>query len=297
MWVGGMMGIAYDVQVQMPQNVLNSKDELANIPLSKNSDRPVLGDVATIMPTKTLGESYNLGTMGYTTVTANVHKSDLGKAQKDIAAAIVSIGELPKGVNIQVAGMTPVLDDTMNNLANGLLIAIVVIFLMLAANFQSFRVSFVILTTVPFVILGSLVLLKLTGSTLNLQSYMGIIMAVGVSIANAVLLISNAETLRLKSGNATHAAIEAANLRIRPIIMTTLAMTAGMLPMAIGFGEGGDQVSPLGRAVIGGLIASTFSVLVLLPMVFAWIQNKASIQSPSLDPEDENSTLYINSNN
>ena len=297
MWVGGMVGIAYDVQVQMPQNVLNSKDELANIPLSKNSDRPVLGDVATIMPTKTLGESYNLGTMGYTTVTANVHKSDLGKAQKDIAAAIVSIGELPKGVNIQVAGMTPVLDDTMNNLANGLLIAIVVIFLMLAANFQSFRVSFVILTTVPFVILGSLVLLKLTGSTLNLQSYMGIIMAVGVSIANAVLLISNAETLRLKSGNATHAAIEAANLRIRPIIMTTLAMTAGMLPMAIGFGEGGDQVSPLGRAVIGGLIASTFSVLVLLPMVFAWIQNKASIQSPSLDPEDENSTLYINSNN
>lgn len=297
MWVGGMMGIAYDVQVQMPQNVLNSKDELANIPLSKNSDRPVLGDVATIMPTKTLGESYNLGTMGYTTVTANVHKSDLGKAQKDIAAAIASIGELPKGVNIQVAGMTPVLDDTMNNLANGLLIAIVVIFLMLAANFQSFRVSFVILTTVPFVILGSLVLLKLTGSTLNLQSYMGVIMAVGVSIANAVLLISNAETLRLKSGNATHAAIEAANVRIRPIIMTTLAMTAGMLPMAIGFGEGGDQVSPLGRAVIGGLIASTFSVLVLLPMVFAWIQNKASIQSPSLDPEDENSTLFINSNN
>jgi multidrug efflux pump subunit AcrB len=297
MWVGGMMGIAYDVQVQMPQNILNSKDELANIPLSKNSDRPVLGDVATIMPTKTLGESYNLGTMGYTKVTANVHKSDLGRAQKDIQAAIASIGELPKGVNIQVAGMTPVLDDTMNNLANGLLIAVVVIFLMLAANFQSFRVSFVILTTVPFVILGSLVLLKLTGSTLNLQSYMGIIMAVGVSIANAVLLISNAETLRLKSGNSTHAALEAAKLRIRPIIMTTLAMTAGMLPMAIGFGEGGDQVSPLGRAVIGGLIASTFSVLVLLPMVFAWIQNKASIKSSSLDPEDENSTLFINSNN
>lgn len=297
MWVGGMMGIAYDVQVQMPQNSINSKDDLANIPLSKNSDRPVLGDVATITPTKVLGESYNLGTMGYTTVTANVHQTDLGQAQKDIEIAIASLGELPKGVNIQVAGMTPVLDDTMKNLANGLLIAIVVVFLMLAANFQSFRVSFVILTTVPFVIMGSLILLKITGSTLNLQSYMGIIMAVGISIANAVLLISNAESLRLKSGNATQAALEAANLRIRPIIMTTLAMTAGMMPIAIGFGEGGDQVSPLGRAVIGGLIASTFAVLILLPFVFAWIQNKTTIQSPSLDPEDENSTLYINQNN
>ncbi|WP_212001912.1 efflux RND transporter permease subunit [Chitinophaga sp. HK235] len=292
MWVGGMMGIAYDVQVQMPQHILNSKDELANIPLSKNSDRPVLGDVATITPTKTLGESYNLGTMGYTTVTANVHKSDLARAQKDVQAAIASLGELPKGVNIQVAGMTPVLDDTMKSLASGLLVAIIVIFLMLAANFQSFRVSLVILTTVPFVILGSLLLLKLTGSTLNLQSYMGIIMAVGVSIANAVLLISNAETLRLQNGNAIQAAISATGLRIRPIIMTTMAMTAGMLPMAIGFGEGGDQVSPLGRAVIGGLITSTFSVLIMLPLVFAWIQGKAGVQSPSLDPEDENSIHF-----
>lgn len=297
MWVGGMMGIAYDVQVQMPQNALKSKEDLANIPLARNADRPVLGDVATITPTKTLGESYNLGTMGYTTVTANIHQSDLAKAQKDIDAAIASLGELPKGVNIQVAGMTPVLNDTLTNLANGLLVAILIIFLMLAANFQSFKVSLVTLATVPFVILGSLLLLKLTGSTLNLQSYMGVIMAVGVSIGNAVLLISNAETLRLKSGNAVEAALEAARLRIRPIFMTTLAMSAGMLPMAIGFGEGGDQVSPLGRAVIGGLLASTFAVLILLPLVFAWVQNKTTIQSASLDPEDENSTHFINSNN
>lgn len=294
MWVGGMMGIAYDVQVQMPQNILNSQDELANIPLSKNADRPVLGDVATITPVKTLGESYNLGTMGYTTVTANVHQTDLGRAKKDVQAAIDSLGELPKGVNIQVAGMAPVLDDTMNSLASGLLIAIVVIFLMLTANFQSFKVSMTILTTVPFVVFGSLVLLKLTGSTINMQSYMGIIMAVGVSIANAVLLISNAETLRLENKNAMLSAITATGLRIRPIIMTTLAMTAGMLPMAIGFGEGGDQVSPLGRAIIGGLVASTFSVLIILPLVFAWVLGKTKVQSPSLDPEDENSVHFNN---
>jgi multidrug efflux pump subunit AcrB len=296
MWVGGMMGIAYDVQVQTPQNILNSKDELLNVPLGKNSDRPVLGDVATITPTKVLGESYNLGTMAYTPVTANIHNTDLGRAQKDVQAAIASLGELPKGVNIQISGMVPVLDETMSSLALGLLIAIMVIFLMLAANYQSFKVSFVILTTVPFVILGSLLLMKLTGSTLNLQSYMGIIMSVGVSIANAVLLISNAETLRMQNGNALTSAIQAASLRIRPIIMTSLAMIAGMLPMAIGHGEGGDQVAPLGRAVIGGLIASSFSVLLLLPLVFVWIQGKASIQSPSLDPEDENSTHYITTN-
>lgn len=293
MWVGGMMGIAYDVQVQTPQNILNSKDELMNVPLGKNSDRPVLGDVATITPTKVLGESYNLGTMAYTPVTANIQNADLGRAQKDVQAAIDSLGELPKGVNIEVSGMVPVLDETMNSLATGLLIAVIVIFLMLTANFQSFKVSLVILTTVPFVILGSLILMKLTGSTLNLQSYMGIIMSVGVSIANAVLLISNAESLRLQNGDALSSAIQAASLRIRPIIMTTLAMIAGMLPMAIGHGEGGDQVAPLGRAVIGGLIASSFSVLILLPLVFVWIQNKTSTKSPSLDPEDENSIHYI----
>lgn len=294
MWVGGMMGIAYDVQVQMPQNMLNSQDELANIPLSKNADRPVLGDVATITAVKTLGESYNLGTMGYTTVTANVHQTDLGRAQKDVQAAIDSLGELPKGVTVQVAGMAPVLDNTMKSLSGGLLIAIVVIFLMLTANFQSFKVSLTILTTVPFVIFGSLLLLKLTGSTINMQSYMGIIMAIGVSISNAVLLISNAETLRLENKNAFQSAITATGLRIRPIIMTTLAMTAGMLPMAIGFGEGGDQVSPFGRAIIGGLVASTFSVLIILPLVFAWVMGKSKIQSPSLDPEDENSIHFNN---
>ncbi|KFF17146.1 efflux RND transporter permease subunit [Chryseobacterium sp. JM1] len=295
-WVGGMMGIAYDVQVQTPQNILNSKEELANLPLSKNSDRPVLGDVASITSTKELGESYNLGTMGYTTVTANTHKTDLEQASKDVKKAIESLGELPKGVNIEVAGMAPVLDETLSSLASGLLIAIVVIFLMLSATFQSFRVSLVILTTVPFVVVGSLALLNLTGSTLNLQSYMGLIMSIGISIANAVLLISNAETIRKSTGNALEAGLEAAKLRIRPIIMTTLAMAAGMLPMAIGFGEGSDQVSPLGRAVIGGLIFSTFSVLVILPLVFGWMQKNAGIISPSLDPEDEESIHYLNPN-
>ena len=125
---------------------------------------------------------------------------------------------------------------------------------------------------------------------------MGLIMSVGVSIANAVLLISNAETLRKSNIDAVVSGVEAAKLRIRPIIMTTLAMIAGMLPMAIGFGEGGDQIAPLGRAVIGGLLFSTFSVLIILPLVFGWVQKKASVISPSLDPEDQNSIHFVQSN-
>src|SRR6201991_2793917 len=113
---------------------------------------------------------------------------------------------------------------------------------------------------------------------------MGIIMSVGVSIANSVLLITNAEHLRLHNSNALESAKEAAALRLRPIVMTTIAMVAGMLPMAIGAGEGGDQASPLGRAVIGGLIASTLAVLFILPMVFAWMQGKTTTKSVSLDP-------------
>jgi multidrug efflux pump subunit AcrB len=189
--------------------------------------------------------------------------------------------------------LSEVLTDTLNSLEIGLITAVAVIFLMLAANFQSFKVSLVVLSTIPAVLLGSLAMLMLTGSTLNLQSYMGIIMSVGVSIANSVLLITNAEHLRMHNGNALLSAKESAALRIRPILMTSVAMVVGMLPMASGFGEGGDQAAPLGRAVVGGLIASTFAALIILPLVFSWVQNKSSTTSVSLDPEDEESTHYI----
>ncbi|MBF8961707.1 efflux RND transporter permease subunit [Pontibacter sp. FD36] len=295
MWIdNGMMGIAYDVQVQTPLNKMNSKEDLENIPVLKNSSRPVLSDVATITPDTTYGESANLGTMGFITVTANLHKMDLGTATKDVQAAIAALGELPRGLTVSLIGTSNVLTETTNSLQNGLLVAIVVVFLLLAANFQSLKVPLVILTSVPTVLFGALGLLLLTGSTLNLQSYMGIIMSIGVSLANALLLVSNAEELRKSNGgDALAAAKEAAFLRLRPIIMTSLAMVAGMLPIAIGYGEGGDLIAPLGRAVIGGLVASTFAVLIFLPLVFAWVQGNSSTDSVSLDPEDEESKQYV----
>lgn len=291
-WVDEKIGLSYSVQVQVPFNQLKSKADLEAIPLLKNSSRPVLGDVATIEPGLTYGENDNVGSTPFLSVTANLNDKDLGSANKDVAKAIASLGELPRGLIVEQVGLGTVLDDTLNSLQTGLLVAIVVIFLMLSANYQSFRVPLVILATVPAVILGALLLLTLTGSTLNLQSYMGIIMSVGVSIANAVLLITNAEELRRQHGNALEAARTAAGLRLRPIIMTSIAMMAGMLPMAIGHGEGGDQISPLGRAVIGGLFASTFAVLIILPLVFAWVQGKVSTHSLSLDPEDQESLHY-----
>ncbi len=292
-WVDEKGGYSYSVQVQIPESKMNSVQEIGEIPLLRNANRPVLGDIATITPDTTYGENDNLGAMPVLSVTANLNNKDLGVAQADVRDALASLGELPRGLTVELVGLSQTLTDTLDSLQNGLVVAIIVIFLMLAANFQSFKVSAIVLATVPAVILGSLALLMVTGSTLNLQSYMGIIMSVGVSISNAVLLITNAEQLRKHSGNAIEAAKESAALRLRPIVMTAVAMVVGMIPMASGLGEAGDQSSPLGRAVIGGLIASTFAALFILPLVFAWGQGKASTQSVSLDPEDEESKYFV----
>jgi multidrug efflux pump subunit AcrB len=292
-WIDEKLGNSYNVQVEVPENKMKSIGDIGEIPLLRNASRPVLGDVATIKQDTTYGESDNLGAIPVLSVTANLNNKDLGAATHDVQAAIASLGTLPRGLTVEPIGMSQTLTETLDSLQNGLVVAIVVIFLMLAANFQSFKVSAVVLATVPAVILGSLLLLLATGSTLNLQSYMGIIMSVGVSISNAVLLITNAEQLRLHNGDATRSAKEAAALRLRPIMMTAMAMVVGMIPMASGIGEAGDQTSPLGRAVIGGLIASTFAALFILPLVFAWGREKATTASLSLEPDDAASTEYL----
>ena len=292
-WLDTKIGQAYSVQVQVPENEMTSIEDVGEIPLSPNAARPVLADVATITVDSIYGENDNIGATPVLSVTANLYKMDLGTAAKDVNNAIQSLGDLPRGLTIETKGLSEVLHDTLDSLQNGLLVAIIVIFLMLAANFQSFKVSLVVLCTVPAVLSGSLALLLLTGCTLNLQSYMGMIMSVGVSISNSVLLVTNAEELRLKNANASLSAKESASVRIRPILMTSVAMIVGMIPMASGIGEGAEQAAPLGIAVIGGLLASTFAALLMLPLVFAWVQKKTSVESVSLDPEDKESKHYI----
>jgi len=292
-WLDPKIGLSYAVQVEVPEYQMSSINDVREIPLVADQPRPVLSDVADVTAGTTYGEDDDLGAVPMVSVTANLNNKDLGSATDDVQKAIQSLGKLPRGLTVATRGLSTTLTDTLDSLQTGLLVAVIVIFLMLAANFQSFKMSFVVLSTVPAVLFGSLLLVKLTGATLNLQSYMGMIMSVGVSISNSVLLITNAEELRKHNGDALKSAREAATLRLRPILMTSLAMIVGMIPMASGLGEGGDQTSPLGRAVIGGLFASTFAALLILPLIFAWVQGKASTDSVSLDPEDKESKFYV----
>src|ERR1700761_2777503 len=292
-WIDNKVGLSYLVQVEVPEYQMHDINDIREIPVSPNSQRPILSDVANIKPDTTYGEADDLGAVPQMSVTANLYKKDLGSAVSAVQEAIKRVGKPPRGMTIGMKGMSGTLTDTLDSLQTGLIIAILVIYLMLTANFQSFRVSLAVLSTLPAVLFGSLFLVKITGATLNLQSYMGMIMSVGVSISNSVLLITNAEELRKHNGDALKSAREAVALRVRPILMTSLAMIVGMIPMASGLGEGGDQTSPLGRAVIGGLFASTFAALLILPLVFAWVQGNTTTDSVSLDPEDKESKFYV----
>jgi multidrug efflux pump subunit AcrB len=183
--------------------------------------------------------------------------------------------------------------QTLGSLGIGLCFAVVVIFLLLAANFQSLRLALVTVSTAPAVLCGVIAALLMTHTTLNLQSFMGAIMALGVSAANSILLVSFAEKYRREGRSATGAALHGAATRLRPILMTSLAMIAGMIPMALALGEGGGEAAPLGRAVIGGLTASTIATLLLLPAIFSLAQERASRQSTSLDPTDPESPYAV----
>jgi multidrug efflux pump subunit AcrB len=293
LWLDEKNSYTYQVQAQIPEYVMNSMDQLKEIPLVKGQSSPTLADVATFKQTTAPGEFDRTGPRRYITVSANIYKKDLGTATSDVQKVVKSLGEPPKGLVASIQGMSGLLTDTLNSLQSGLGFAVLVIFLLLAANYQSFKVSLTVLSTIPAVILGSITALLITGSTLNLQSYMGMIMSVGVSVANAILIVTNAENLRLEYKDATKAAITSASIRLRPILMTSLAMIAGMVPMASGMGEAGEQSAPLGRAVIGGLFASTLAALFILPMVFAWVQGKTTYDSPSLMPEPSETAPLI----
>jgi multidrug efflux pump subunit AcrB len=195
---------------------------------------------------------------------------------------------------VEVRGQIPPMQEMQSGLSIGLLLAIVVVFLLLTANFQSIRLTLITVSTIPAVVMGVVLMLYLTNTTINVQSFIGAIMAVGVAMANAILLVTFAEKRRGELSDVMSAAISGAGSRLRAILMTSLAMIAGMLPMALAFGESGQQNAPLGRAVVGGLIAATVATLFLLPLFFAMLQSKASLKSASMDPDDPESSYYAN---
>ncbi len=285
-WADPNSGVAYQIQVQIPQATMSSVEQLENIPVAHNGGQPVLlRSVANVTQGTTPGqyERYNMERM--ITVTANL-EGDLGTVTSQVRSALAEIGAPPQRVSVALRGQVVPLEQMLSGLRSGLVLAVVVIFLLLAANFQSLKLSFIVVSTTPAVIAGVVLALRLTGTTLNIQSFMGAIMSIGVAVANAILLVTFAERSRLGGNDAIVAAVDGAQSRLRPILMTSLAMIAGMLPLALGLGEGGEQTAPLGRAVAGGLLAATLATLFVLPAVFAIVQGRAHRRSASLDPDD-----------
>lgn len=286
-WPDPRSGVGYQVQVEVPPPRMNSLEEVRNLPIGRSQDTQInLRNVADITEGTVLGEydRYNMQRM--LTLGANLTGEDLGRVADRVSQVLEKIGSPPQGVNVALRGQVVPMQDMFSGLGLGLLVAIIVIFLVLAANFQSFRLSLAIMLTCPSVIAGVAVALGITGTTLNIQSLMGAIMALGVAVANAILLVTFAERYRIEGAHASDAAVAGASSRLRPILMTSCAMIAGMLPMAVGLGEGGSQTAPLGRAVIGGLIGATIATLVILPAIFAILQGSQTRKSVSLHPAD-----------
>jgi multidrug efflux pump subunit AcrB len=322
-WPDAKSGIGYQVQVEIPQPQLDSVEDLGAVPIQRGGGSHagqslLLRDVAALTTATAPGEFDRYNMKRELSLTANIGGADLGAVSRQITQALNAVAKedaeakakshaeavaaakaadkptppKPPTIAYELRGQIPPLNSIMNGLGIGLLLAVLVIFLMLSANFQSWRLALITVSTAPAVITGVALSLLLTGSTLNIQSFIGAIMSLGVAMANAILLVTFAEQRRRESVTSRDAAVVGATSRLRAIAMTSAAMLAGMLPLALGLGESGQQTAPLGRAVIGGLLAATFATLLILPAVFAIVQSRATTKSASLDPEDPESAFH-----
>ncbi len=293
-WEDQARGIGYQIQAEVPLDQMSSIEDIKKIGVDTLFHASIpLERFATVVATTTVGEydRYNMQRM--VTVTANVHQEDLGRASKKVEAALKKISkDKPRGVFVSMRGQVPPMENMFRGLIFGLAMAVAVIFLLMGANFQSMKVALVIMTSVPAVLCGAAAFLMIMGSTLNIQSFMGTIMSVGVAIANAIILVSFAEQYRLGGDPAPQAALLAAQSRLRPILMTAGAMIAGMIPMASGLEESARAMAPLAQAVIGGLTLATAATLAILPLAYAALQTARPKETGSLDPDDPAGRLY-----
>ncbi|HLJ30560.1 MAG TPA: efflux RND transporter permease subunit [Candidatus Angelobacter sp.] len=282
-WADPKTGIAYQVQVQYPQPRMTSAEEVQNIPVMPGqAQHPLIGDLAQVDYGTVIGEYDRRNGSRMLSLSANIAGNDLGRVSRSIDEAVQRLGAPPRGTTVQVRGQIAPMQETLRNLGIGLLLAVLVIFLLLAANYQSMRLAFVVLTTAPATVCGVILILLVSRTTLNIESYMGAIMAIGVGTANAILLVTFADEHRRSGVSSLEAGIQGVKERMRPILMTSAAMIAGMVPMALA----AEATAPLGRAVIGGLVAATAANLLVLPFTFSLVQQSAGVTSPSLDPDD-----------
>ncbi|GAB4043331.1 efflux RND transporter permease subunit [Spirosoma litoris] len=277
-WPDPNTGFPYIIAVQTPPYKLDSYDKLLQTPITSNQVSPqLLSNVMTMKRTVAPVIINRVNTQPTYDVYASVEKTDLGsvaKALEKIAAEYKS--QLKPGNVISIRGQVESMESAFTRLGIGIVFAALLVYLLMVVNFQSFRYPFIIITALPGALCGMVWMLFLTGTTFSIPSLMGAIMSVGVATANSILLVSFAKDhLPEVGGNAYEAALEAGRTRLRPILMTAIAMIIGMLPMSLGLGEGGEQNAPLGRAVIGGLLMATFTTLLFVPVVFSYLARKS----------------------
>jgi multidrug efflux pump subunit AcrB len=287
-WQDPSSGVSYQVQVQVPVQRMDSPAQVETVPLEKTRTQEYLmvRDVARVGRGVTPGEYDRTAMQRYLSLTANVHGEDLGRAARQIDLALRRAGEPPRGVRVSSRGQVAPMEEMFRSLAVGLALAIAVILVLLTAYFQSPRLAIASLGAVPGVLSGVVLILYLTGTTLNIESFMGTIMSIGVSVSNSVMLVTFTARDWQEGQPVLEAAQRGARERLRPILMTACAMIVGMVPMALALEAGSQMQAPLGRAVIGGLFVSTFATLLILPAVFSVVMGSRKYASPSLSPDD-----------
>ncbi len=293
-WQDPKSGVSYQVQVQVPIQRMDAATQVETVPLERFTPglNLMLRDVARVGVGTLPGEYDRTSMQRYLSVTANVEGEDLGRASKQIEEALRQAGQPPKGVHVENRGQVAPMNEMFESLAIGLAVAVAVILVLLTAYFQSARLAIVSIGAVPGVLSGVVLMLYFTNTTLNIESFMGAIMSVGVSVSNSVMLVTFTSREWQEGAAVLDASEKGAKERLRPILMTACAMIVGMVPMALALESGSQLEAPLGRAVVGGLLVSTFATLLILPAFFAIVMGGSKHHTPSLHPDDSDSTHF-----
>jgi multidrug efflux pump subunit AcrB len=282
-WLNPANGVQYPIAVQTPDYRMNSTGELLATPIHSGNSTQLLSNISSLDRSATASVITHYNVQPVYNIYANVQDRDLGSVAGEVDHIIDEFrAKLPRGSIIEMRGQVQTMRSSFWGLGLGLIFAIVLVYFVMVVNFQSWLDPFIILMAVPGALAGILVMLAVTGTTVNVPSLMGAIMSIGVATANSILLVTFANDLRKQGYNAREAALEAGHTRLRPVVMTAMAMIIGMLPMALGFGEGGEQNAPLGRAVIGGLLLATFTTLFLVPLVYSVLRKRMPIDHESI---------------
>ena len=277
-WLSPVNGVSYAVSMQTPQARVSTMDEISRTPLTGSTPgaaTQMLGNLAQFSRSYSPAVVNHYNVQPVFDIYSNVYDRDLGGVSTDVHAIVDEFTpKLPPGMTITMRGQSETMRSSFTRLGFGILFAILLVYLLMVVNFQSWLDPFIILMALPGLFTGILWMLFITGTTLSVPSLMGSIMAIGVATANSILLVTFANDQRRDGFSAVEAALTAGYTRLRPVVMTALAMLIGMLPISLGLGEGGEQNAPLGRAVIGGLIMATFATLFFVPVIYSVLRRK-----------------------